>query len=132
MSKEKKDLLVFGYGLGGIAAVFGVGSWVKHGLGLAGIVLLLCSMIFLTVTTFDWKSLKPGYQGWMKIAHLIGGVVTAGILSLVFFLIFTPIGIFLKLTGRDHLQRNYLKGAVTYWEKRDQTVLNKERYHQQF
>jgi hypothetical protein len=132
MSKEKKDLLFFGYGLGVIAAVFGVGSVIKHGWKTPGIILLLCSLIFIVVSVLDWKALKPGYQGWMKVAHLFGCVVTAVILSIVFFLIFTPIGIFLRLTGRDHLQRHFLKDANSYWEKRDKTIFQQARYHQQY
>jgi len=132
MSKDKKDLLVFGYGLGLIAAIFGIAGWFKHGFGLAVIVLLLCSIIFVAVTALNWRALKPGYAAWMRVTTLIGGVVTTVVLSIVFFLIFTPIGIFLKLTGRDHLQRNFLNKATSYWEKRNKSMFQKERYHQQF
>jgi Saxitoxin biosynthesis operon protein SxtJ len=132
MSKDKKNLLVFGYGLGLIAAVFGIGGWIKHGFGLAVIVLLLCSIILVSVTILDCRALKGGYYAWMKVSHLIGGVMTMVILSAVFFLIFTPIGFLLRLMGRDHLRRNFSKKGLTYWEKRNQTGFRKQRYHQQF
>ena len=132
MLKEKQDLLVFGYGLGVIAAVFGIGAWFKHGFGFAVIVLFLCSMVFLSVTAWDWTALKFGFHAWMKIAHLIGRVVTTAILSVVFFFIFTPVGLLLRLLGKDHLQRDFSRRAKTYWEKRNQEVFLKQRYHQQF
>lgn len=132
ISKEKKDLQVFGYGLGLIGAVFGIGAWVRHGLGLPAIVLIVCSIIFVATTALDSTALKPGYRGWMKVAHVIGSIVTTVILGLAFFLIFTPIGILLKLTGRDHLQRDFSKKDKTYWVKRDVAEFTKDRYHQQF
>ena len=132
MTKDKKDLLVFGYGLGLIGAVFGIGGWIKHGFAWPVIVLLSCSIIFITVTSLDWKALKVGYHAWMKVAHLIGGVVTTIILTGTFVLIFIPIGVFLKLAGKDHLQRSFLKKTGTYWEKRTQAEEPKQRYHQQF
>ena len=132
MSKDKKDLIVFGYGLGIIAATFAVGSVIKHGFSLAVIVLILCCVIFITVTLLNWQALKLGYQAWMKVAHLIGGVVTAIILSVIYFLIFTPISILLKLLGRDHLQRDFSKKNSTYWEKVDLEASVQQSYHQQF
>lgn len=132
MTKDKKNLLVFGYGLGLIAAIFAAGGWFKHGFGLPVVVLSLCSIIFVSVTALDWTALKPGYKAWMKVAHLIGGVVTTVILSIMFFLIFTPVGLLLRVLGRDHLQRDFSKRGVTYWEKRNKADFQKERYHQQF
>ena len=132
MNKEKKDLLVFGYGLGVIAAVFGIGGFLKHGLQLAPVVLLVCSAVFVGVTALDWTALRPGYKGWMKVAHLIGGVVTTVILGAVFFLLFAPIGLFFRLIGKDHLERKLDPLVKTYWHKRPQESFQKERYQQQF
>ena len=132
MDKEHKDLLVFGYGLGIIAAIFGVGGFFKHGLQPAVIVLMLCSIIFVGVTTFDWQALRPGYKGWMKVAHLIGTVVTTLILAAVFFAVFTPVAIALKIAGKDHLARRVNRSAKSYWRARPVAESSRERYWQQF
>jgi uncharacterized membrane protein len=132
MEKEKKDLLFFGYGLGLIAFVFATGGLIKHGLQIAPIVLFTCSVVFITVTTLHWPSLRPGYRGWMKVAHLIGSVVTTLILSVVFFLLFAPIGIFFRLIGKDFLERKIDRKALSYWHQRPSMAFQKERYEQQF
>ncbi|MBF0504437.1 MAG: hypothetical protein HQL14_04965 [Candidatus Omnitrophica bacterium] len=132
MPKDKKNLLVFGYGLGIIALIFSIGGYIKHGLGTAVIVLLLCSVIFIGVTALNWMALKPGYQAWMKAAHLIGLIVTTVILSIIFLLIFTPISFILRFMGRDHLQRDFSRQGTSYWEKRNQTAFRQEQYHNQF
>jgi len=132
VDKEQKNLRVFGYGLAVIAAFFGIGGVLKHGLTPAPLILSVCSAIFLSVTALDYKALRPGYRGWMAAAHVIGSVVTALILAAVFFLVFTPVALFLKLAGRDHLDRKLNRACESYWIKRTQTLFQKERYREQF
>jgi uncharacterized membrane protein len=132
MDKIRKDLLVFGYGLGLITAVFGVGGLLKHGLSWAPVTLLVCAVVFAGVTLWDADALKPGYRGWMKVAHFIGGIITTVILAGVFFLLFAPIGILFRLIGKDHLERRWDKTAATYWHARLAEDIPKERYQQQF
>ena len=86
MDKSQKDLLVFGYGLGVIAAFFAIAGTLKHGFGPAQAVLSACAVVFSVVTACRWEALRPGYAGWMKVAHLIGGVVTTVIDSGSFIL----------------------------------------------
>lgn len=132
MDKEKKNLLVFGYGLGVVAAVFGIAGFLKHGVQPVQTVFLLCSVIFTSVTALNWKALRPGYSGWMKVAHLIGTVVTTIILATVFFAVFTPVAVALKLLGKDHLGRKPDRTAKSYWRHRPDFAWEKKRSLQQF
>ncbi len=132
MEKKKKDLLVFGYGLGFIAAVFAVGGIIKHGVQGASIILLCWSIIFAVGTTFNWPALKPAYYIWMKVAHIISTIVTSIILTAVFFLVFTPVGLFFRLIGKDYLRRRFDPNALTYWEQRSRVSFDKKRYQQQY
>ena len=132
MPKEQKDMMVFGFGLGLIAAVCGVGGLLKHGLYWAPVVLFVCSVVFISVTVLDWQALKPGYRGWMKAAHILGAVITTGILGIVFCLIFVPVGLLFKLVRKDHLQRRWLPHVPTYWELRPRAPFDRRRYQQQF
>ena len=130
MDKEKKDLLVFGYGLGEIAVIFAVGGIHKHGFGLPQKTLLLCAVTFVLVTVLKWEALRPGYKGWMKVAHIIGGVVATGILGIVFFVLFAPVGLFLRLIGKDHLDMKTDPLKQTYWQKRAGHFKKDEYTHQ--
>ncbi len=132
MDKEKKDLLVFGYGLSAIAFIFGFTGVLKHGLQPSSFILVVCGVVFLVVTILHWPSLRFGYKGWMKVAHFAGSIVTMFILSGVFFLLFTPMGIFFRLIGKDFLERKVDREGATYWHRRGSGVLSKERYGQQF
>lgn len=132
MDKEKKNLLVFGYGLGMIAAIFGIAGFLKRGAEPVQAVFLLCCVIFTGVTALNWQALRPGYRGWMKVAHVIGAVVTTVVLTTVFFAVFTPVAAVLKVMGKDHLGRKADRSAKSYWRRRPAVAWEKKRYLQQF
>jgi hypothetical protein len=132
MNKRQRDLLVFGYGLGVIALVFAAGGIIKHGPGWPQVVLLACAAVFFPVTIFCPRALGPGYRGWMRVAHGIGAVVTTIILTLVFYLVFTPVALFLRLIRKDHLERRFDPSASTYWHTRPQGERPAEDYLRQF
>ncbi len=132
MDKAQKDVIVFGYGLGLIALFFGLGSVFRHGFSWAPVTFFICAVIFTGVTLLRWKALKPGYRGWMAVAKIIGSIMTTVILGVVFFIVFVPVGLVLRLAGKDHLQRKKDADAATYWQRCPSGNILKERYLQQF
>lgn len=50
-------------------------------------------------------SLKPIYKGWMKVGLTLGFINTRIILFLLYYLIFFPVGLVIKLAGRDPMAR---------------------------
>jgi hypothetical protein len=131
VDKEKKNLLVFGYGLVLIGVVFSVGRF-KDGLTWSWVLLVVASLVLLLSTALQWQALRPAYKGWMIAAHTIGSVVTTVVLTLVFFIIFTPVGIVLRIMRKDHLKRSFDRSAKSYWITRPVVSFSRERYHQQF
>ena len=61
----------------------------------------------------------------------IGFVVSYVILAVVYYLVLTPTGIILRLTGYDPMQRRFDSNAKTYWSPREQDESN-EQYFRQF
>lgn len=45
--------------------------------------------------------LRPVYRGWMRVGEVLGWINTRIILTLVFFLVVTPIGLLMRLFGRS-------------------------------
>ncbi|MDE3220219.1 MAG: sxtJ [Nitrospirota bacterium] len=58
--------------------------------------------------------LKQVYQGWMWVGHVMGWVNTRIILGVLFYGVVTPMGLVMKLTGRDPMRRGYEPDAQTY------------------
>lgn len=49
-------------------------------------------------------TLNPLYKLWMRFGMLMNRITTPLILGIVFFLVFTPIALFMRLFGRDALR----------------------------
>ena len=61
------------------------------------------------------RLLRPIYVGWMVLAFPIGWTVSQVILAVMFFGLFTPIGLVFRLIGRDPLHRARRPGVESYW-----------------
>jgi hypothetical protein len=67
----------------------------------------------------------------MYAAFPIGWVVSHVMLALIYYGVMTPIGLVMRLLGRDPLKRKLDRSADTYWEPRE-PIANSKRYFQQF
>ena len=59
-------------------------------------------------------TLKRIYRAWMKFGLLLSKITTPIVLGVVFFLVIFPIGLGMRLFGRDPLARRFDDGATTY------------------
>ena len=76
-------------------------------------------------------AVRPIYRGWMAVALPIGFVIGNVILAITYFGIFTPLGIFFRLIGRDALDRRFAQSLPSYWVERSSDSPS-ERYFRQF
>jgi len=76
-------------------------------------------------------AVKPLLVAWMLAAFPIGWVVSHMMLAVIFYGCMTPIGLFMRLIGRDSLSRKIDRAAETYWVAREPT-LDTKRYFRQF
>ncbi len=73
-------------------------------------------------------ALKPIYKGWMTFGGILGFINTRIILGILFFLVFLPFGVVMRLFGKDPMSRKLDADADTYRvisEKRDPSHLEK-------
>ena len=64
------------------------------------------------------QALGPVEKGWMWFAGKLQIVTTTIILSAAYFVIMTPIGLFMRLRGRDPLELRKNDGG-SYWKAHD-------------
>lgn len=131
MNKEKKKLQVFAYGLGVIALGLGVGGLSRHGWTWDQAVKLAGGVFFIVMAVRQWASFRLAYKGWMAVAQVIGGAVTRLILIVVYYCVFTPVALFLRLMGKDHLERRRDPGRTTFWHARVHDQADTKRYQRQ-
>jgi len=76
------------------------------------------------------RLLKPIFVGWMILAFPIGWLVSRVILMFLYFGVFAPIGLLLRLFGHDPL-RLKKPDVESYWEEKTQQT-SLRRYLKQF
>lgn len=115
-----------------------------------GIVLILISLLlwYLGKTTFVYFSiagglfvifaliaipvLRPLHKLWMMLALAMGFVMSRVILTLLYYFVLTPIGLFAKIVGKKFMPLGFDKNASSYWEKRENMVTQQIDYERQF
>ncbi len=75
---------------------------------------------------------RPMLVGWMYLTLPIGWVVSHVVLALLYYIVLTPIGLFMRLClGRDPMQRRIEPARATYWTARP-VASDAQRYFRQF
>ena len=93
----------------GSIVVYRSGSWTTAGvIWGAGVVL---GAIGLAIPAFA----KLVFVTWMAAAYPIGWTVSHLVLGATYYLVFTPIGLIMKVLGRDALARTGNRSEKTYW-----------------
>lgn len=92
----------------------------------------LITSIFFIVAFFIPTLLKPAYIFWMKLAVVLSWINTRIILIIIFYLIFTPIGLIMKLFKVDLLDRKLDKSIDSYWKERKKEDFNMSNYERLF
>lgn len=128
----RKDLRKFGLMVGGILLLVGLFLfWRGHHKSIQ-IGLWAIGGILVVFGAIAPKLLNPVYVGWMKFAFILGWINSRILLSLIFFLLFTPIGLIMRLFGRDALNRRMNGKSDSYWVKREPIKSVKEHSERQF
>ena len=92
---------------------------------------LLISIIFFIITIFKADLLLPLNKLWMRFGFTLGLIINPIVLGIIFFLIFTPIGLLMRLFKRDEL-RIKIKKRDSHWKLRSEKDVNVDLFKQQF
>ena len=85
-------------------------------------ILPLCiSLVFLILGLMNSKFLTPLNKLWSKFGILLGGIIAPIVMAIVFFLVVTPTGFFMRALGKDLLRKKYEKNSTSYWIKSAKT-----------
>ena len=82
---------------------------------------LIIALLFLVLGILNLQILTPLKKGWIKFGELLGKIISPIIMGFIFFLIITPIGLFMRLIGKDLLNLKY-NNDQTYWTKRSKDI----------
>ncbi len=77
-------------------------------------------------------ALKPIYPAWLKFSEALGWFNTRLILTLTFFLVFSPIGLVLRLLGKDLIKERWDRRAASYWIDLPEKPFDPDKYENQY
>ena len=80
--------------------------------------LILFAFIFLILGIMESKLLSPLNRFWFKFGMMLGAIVAPIVMGAIFFMVVTPIGLFMSMIGKDLLNKKHDKKKETYWIKR--------------
>jgi hypothetical protein len=109
--------------LGGLAFWRGKGFY-SYLLGL--------SAVFLLLGLAAPVVLRPVRRVWMRVAEAMGWFMTRVILTILFYLGFTPIAVLGRLFGKHFLEMRMDKSRSSYWEPCEKTVRDRASYDKQY
>ncbi len=107
-------VLLLGLGLAGAAAAWKLGT-VRH---VAPIALWALGVALAAIGLAAPRWIRPVYLLWMAAALPFGWAISHAALAVIFFLVFTPIGLVFRLAGRDLMNRRFDRAAKSYWIER--------------
>jgi hypothetical protein len=126
----KREVRNFGWLFAGVGAV--IGAYLAWKGSATWVWAVGGGVCFLGAGLIAYPILKPVYVLWMKFAFVLGWANTRLILGLFFYLILTPIGLIMRMTGKDPLSRRLDRSAATYWVRREPETLDPRRYENLF
>ena len=80
---------------------------------------LVLSIIFFILGVLNSKLLTPLNRLWFKFGIFLGSIVSPIVMGMVYFIVVTPTGVFMRLLGKDLLKTSKEKYTSTYWMKRN-------------
>ena len=83
---------------------------------------VIISLIFLILGLLNSIILTPLNKLWFKFGIFLGKVISPLIMGIIFFLVVTPIGLIMRLSGKDVLNLKYNKNKSYWIEKMVQKV----------
>ncbi len=128
--RSVRELRKFGVTVGGVFVLLGLVSWYRghvlppRVLWTLGALLLVPGLVAPTI-------LGPVEKAWMQMAAVLGHVNTRIILGVLYFVVFAPFGLVLRLF-RDPLDRSLDDDRPSNWIRRTPEPVDRARYQQQF
>jgi RsiW-degrading membrane proteinase PrsW (M82 family) len=128
---SRKELLWFGP----LFALFvGIVGWIlmhRFAVHKAAYVLWAIAAVLIVVYYLIPAIRRPVYLGWMYAVMPIGWVISHALLTGIYLLLITPIGLLMRLVGYDPMKRRFDRSAETYWVTREPPA-DMNRYFKQY
>jgi len=120
----------FGFFFTAVFVIAGI-YFLKQNSTLIAYTFLALAITFLCVTLVKADALLPLNKLWMRFGLLLGMIVSPIVLGVIFFGLFTPVSLLMRLFGRDEL-RLKLSKRTSHWKERSSGNTQTDAFKHQF
>lgn len=107
----------FGLVFAALFAIIGL-SPLRHHMPIYSWALAL-AVVFLAFAALVPSALHPFNLAWTWVAIMLQRVTTPVVMSILFYLLITPMALLMRLFGKSPIRRCFDRQAATYWIKRN-------------
>jgi hypothetical protein len=129
---SRRQLNQFGFIWLGFLALFGVLAYFKFESPQVAMWLWIAAVVVPVVGWLVPSIMRLVFLGMSYLAWPIGFVVSHVVLAVVYYLVVTPIGLFMRLFGYDPMRDRFDREAASYWVERSPQGVGTKRYFRQF
>lgn len=133
-TNDKSEQRKFGLVVGAAFILLGLIRWAFHGFDMAALPSILWTLgaVLMILGAIAPLLLKPVFIAWIKLAEVLNFIMTHVLLTIIFYLIITPIRLVFVVSKEDSMRRKWLPDGKTYWEEAEEQPEEFDRYRQQF
>jgi large-conductance mechanosensitive channel len=130
---EAGSARAFGCTVGTILIVIGAAKALMAGaIPLVARLILVAGAVLLLLGIMAPSRLSSLNALWLKLGAAIAKVVNPIVLGCLFFLVVTPMALFMRMVGKRPLRLAHDRTAATYWIKRELRAAGESNMRRQF
>ena len=95
-----------------------IGLWPLLGGEEVRLAFVGAALVFLALALFAPRVLRVPNRLWFRFGLLLGAIVAPVVMALVYVTTFVPIGLVLRLRGKDLLKMKFDREVASYWIER--------------
>jgi hypothetical protein len=92
----------------------------------------IAAAIFLVPAWLMPRVLAPLKRLWLKFGHVLSLVISPIVLGLIYVTAIVPVGLLIRLFGKDLLSLKHSSATPSYWIKREAGTLTPQSLKDQF
>lgn len=120
----------FGFFFSGVFLIASAYFYIREST-VAAYSLAILSILLLIITLVRADILFPFNKLWMRFGLLLGKIISPIVLGVIFFALFTPVSLAMRLFGRDEL-RLCFKQKNSHWIPRESDPTETDAFKHQF
>lgn len=117
LNTQPSDLRKFGLLVGGVFVLLAALLWWRD--KPADVYFAGAGAFLIALGVICPRGLKWIYLGWMFLALILGHVVSTILLTLLYYLVISPIGLLARIAGKDFLSCRVTRETSTYWTPKE-------------